>query len=351
MEESEAIPIFRRGKSGKYKGGQRAGLKMIIAFFPLVVLLLLSFYFWQLKTVVVVEESEKKQFSTFCRTIGDFLEEKELQVGCHDQLVPGKEEKIMHGQIISIKRAFPVTLVVDGDSREVWTCSLTAADLLQEQGIELEGQETISPGPDTFLSFQSRQKVRTVQVSRGRQEETPSVVEGREKTSVETTFMPEDSASEKREMVSTEISSVPEDREMASMENTLSRGGRDWEFEAMLEVTATAYCPGTAEAGCPFDARGASQCTGFYNDGYTATGICAVAGDGSMANPHLIAVDPAVIPLKSLVYIEGYGFARAEDTGSAIKEKSIDILFNKHNDAWIFGRQKLKVYILSEPAE
>ena len=187
-----------------------------------------------------------------------------------------------------------------------------------------------------------------MQVSRGRQEETPSVVEGRETASVETTFVPEDSASEKREMVSTEIFSVPEDKEMASMENTLSRGGRDWEFEAMLEVTATAYCPGTAEAGCPFDARGASQCTGFYNDGYTATGIRAVAGDGSMANPHLIAVDPQS-SLKSLVYIEGYGFARVEDTGSAIRKRA-SIFFNKHNDAWIFGRQSSKS-ILSEPAE
>ncbi|NLL57496.1 MAG: hypothetical protein GX244_03200, partial [Firmicutes bacterium] len=53
------------------------------------------------------------------------------------------------------------------------------------------------------------------------------------------------------------------------------------------------------------------------------------------------------IPLKSLVFIEGYGFARAEDTGSAIKGNSIDLLFDQHHDAWIFGRKTLKVYLLN----
>jgi 3D (Asp-Asp-Asp) domain-containing protein len=88
-------------------------------------------------------------------------------------------------------------------------------------------------------------------------------------------------------------------------------------------VNATAYCPGTPGSGCPIDERGAAHCTGFYNDGFTFTGKKAVAGDGSITNPHIIAVDPAVIPLKAMVYLEGYGFAVAEDTGSAIKRTAL----------------------------
>ena len=39
------------------------------------------------------------------------------------------------------------------------------------------------------------------------------------------------------------------------------------------------------------------------------------------ANPNLkvIAVDPSVIPLGSKVWVEGYGYAVAGDTGGAIK--------------------------------
>ncbi len=40
----------------------------------------------------------------------------------------------------------------------------------------------------------------------------------------------------------------------------------------------------------------------------------------------LIAVDPNVIPLGSKVWVEGYGYAIAGDTGGAIKGNKIDIL-------------------------
>lgn len=55
-----------------------------------------------------------------------------------------------------------------------------------------------------------------------------------------------------------------------------------------------------------------------------------------------------MIPLESTVYIEGYGFARAEDTGSAIQGKIIDLLFDDHAEAGSFGRQQLIVCLLSE---
>ncbi len=57
-----------------------------------------------------------------------------------------------------------------------------------------------------------------------------------------------------------------------------------------------------------------------------------------------VAVDPKIIPLGSLVYIEGIGWRVAEDTGRLIKGKIIDIYFDKYEDAKRFGRQKLKVY-------
>ena len=84
----------------------------------------------------------------------------------------------------------------------------------------------------------------------------------------------------------------------------------------------------------------------FHNDGYTSTGAKATAGRGTRENPHIIAVDPQYIPLKTMVYLNGYGFARAEDTGSAIKGLAIDLLFDRHAEALAFGRRKVKVYFL-----
>lgn len=59
-----------------------------------------------------------------------------------------------------------------------------------------------------------------------------------------------------------------------------------------------------------------------------------------------VAVDPRVVPLGSLLYIEGYGFALASDTGGAIKGKKIDLCYDSRARAFSFGRRKVTVHVL-----
>lgn len=72
----------------------------------------------------------------------------------------------------------------------------------------------------------------------------------------------------------------------------------------------------------------------------TATGI-----DLSI-NPMVIAVDPSVIPLGSIVSVPGYGIAIAGDTGGAIVGNKIDLHMEDLNAALAFGRQTLTITIL-----
>jgi 3D (Asp-Asp-Asp) domain-containing protein len=60
----------------------------------------------------------------------------------------------------------------------------------------------------------------------------------------------------------------------------------------------------------------------------------------------ICAVDPKVIPLRSLIYVDGYGFAWAGDVGGAIKGKKIDLCYNTTEEAFKWGRKKVKVYVL-----
>jgi len=60
----------------------------------------------------------------------------------------------------------------------------------------------------------------------------------------------------------------------------------------------------------------------------------------------IVAVDPKVIPLRSLLYIEGYGLAWAGDVGGAIKGKRIDLCFNKTTEALKWGKRHTYVYVL-----
>lgn len=76
-----------------------------------------------------------------------------------------------------------------------------------------------------------------------------------------------------------------------------------------------------------------------YTGNPTATGLEPREG--------LIAVDPRVIPLGTEVYIEGYGYAVAADTGGAIKGNIIDVFFPSLQRCLNWGRRPVQVYILS----
>lgn len=86
---------------------------------------------------------------------------------------------------------------------------------------------------------------------------------------------------------------------------------------------ATAYTPDPRE-------------NGGYNG--TAMGTKLVRG--------VVAVDPKVIPLGTVLWVEGYGVCRAEDTGGAIKGKRLDLLFETKKEAYNWGRRKVRVAIL-----
>jgi 3D (Asp-Asp-Asp) domain-containing protein len=60
----------------------------------------------------------------------------------------------------------------------------------------------------------------------------------------------------------------------------------------------------------------------------------------------IAAVDPKVIALRRLIYVEGYGFAWTGDVGGAIKGKKIDLCYNTTEEAFRWGRKKVKVYVL-----
>ncbi len=99
-------------------------------------------------------------------------------------------------------------------------------------------------------------------------------------------------------------------------------------YSRVLTIDATAYCP-------------CSKCCGKWSNGVTATGLRAGYG--------VAAVDPRVIPLGTKLYVEGYGYCVAGDTGGAIKGNRIDLCYESHSAALAsgFGHKATKVYVLN----
>ena len=77
-------------------------------------------------------------------------------------------------------------------------------------------------------------------------------------------------------------------------------------------------------------------------------GSVTATGFNLRKNPDakVIAVDPRVIPLGTKVYVEGYGYATALDTGGAIKGNKIDVFIPSLRDTLKWGRRTVKITIL-----
>ena len=99
-----------------------------------------------------------------------------------------------------------------------------------------------------------------------------------------------------------------------------SRGGTPYRRFTMV---ATAYAPFVC---------------GGSRSGHTCTGV--------MAGKGIVAVDPRVIPLGTKMYVDGYGFCEAGDTGGAIKGARLDLGFDTYSEAMAFGRRTVTVYVL-----
>lgn len=88
------------------------------------------------------------------------------------------------------------------------------------------------------------------------------------------------------------------------------------------------------------------EATAYALHSTTAMGMTPVRNPNGLST---VAVDPSVIPLGSIVYVEGYGRAIASDTGSAIKNMKIDLYMNSEADCLAFGRKTVTVHIESYP--
>jgi len=75
-------------------------------------------------------------------------------------------------------------------------------------------------------------------------------------------------------------------------------------------------------------------------------GLDDTTSTGMKAQHGVVAVDPRVIPLGTRLYIEGYGYAIAGDTGSAIKGNRIDLCFDTLEEVEAYGWRTITVEIL-----
>lgn len=79
--------------------------------------------------------------------------------------------------------------------------------------------------------------------------------------------------------------------------------------------------------------------------GYSAYETSGYTASGEHVHYGIAAVDTDVIPMGTSMYVEGYGYAIAADTGGAIVGNRIDLAFDSYQEALNWGRRMVTVSI------
>ncbi len=299
----------------------------------------------QAKQVNIVKDNEKKTIWTTAETVAELLNEQKIAWNEHDKISPTPQAAIESKMNIDIKKAFRIHLVDGGKEREVWSTSTTVADFLTQQGIELTELDRVKPSlAETIKKDGVVNVIRVEKVTDVVEEPVQFAVitkkddrlpKGEEKTvtpgrqgliSKYYEVLLENGKEVSRKLINEKTVSEKKDKVVAvGTKESVQQVSRGSETGTEYYVTATAYT---------------ANCNGC--SGHTATGF------NLRANPEakVIAVDPSVIPLGTKVYVEGYGYAVAADTGGAIKGNKIDLFMSSQSDAYRFGRKNVKIKIL-----
>ncbi len=300
--------------------------------------------------VVVNDQANTTTYMTTASTVGEFLETENIQVASHDDLSVASDEVITDALTLDIDRAVKVA-VTDGtnETADVYTTADTVADLLKEQQLELSDLDRVEPSiEETVTADMAVDVIRVEEVTDVVEEEVAfstvrkndsSLTKGKEQVVesgsnglVEKRFsvVLENGEEVSRELVSEDVQKEASQRVVAVgtkvIQQAPSRGTSSAVAGKTITMEATAYN---------------WNCATCDGRGLTATGY------NVKANPDgVIAVDPRVIPLGTKVYVEGYGYAIARDTGGAIKGNRIDVHMRSVSAARQFGRQTVKVTII-----
>jgi uncharacterized protein YabE (DUF348 family) len=299
----------------------------------------------QAKQVEIVKDNEKKTIWTTADTVAELLNEQKIVLNDQDEISPRPQEMIKNKMEISIKLALHLTLVDGGIEQQVWSTSATVADFLTQQGIKLNEFDRVEPSLSETVK-------RDDVINVIRVEKVTDVVEEPVHFAVITK---KDESLEKGKQVTVNEGKkgLVSRKYEVILENGKEVSRKLISEQSLREKLDKVVAVGTKELDIQVS-RGTETGTEFYvnTTAYTAycngcSGITATGFD-LRANPtaKVIAVDPRIIPLGTKVYVEGYGYAVAADTGGAIKGHKIDVFFPTKAEAFRWGVRKVKIKIL-----
>lgn len=299
------------------------------------------------KTISVVIDGQEVQVTTLSNDLGKILDKQGIKVESFDKVSVALDSEVKDGDKIYIKKAVDVEVNVDGKVLKVKSAEENVEKMLTSKSINLDELDKITPPKSELL--QDGMKVNITRVDKEVKNEVKPLeyaVEKRENNDlpqgtenivqqgqngeklITTEVVYEDGKEVSRKVVGEKVQKNPVNQiiDVGTLGVVRTSRGSEDTYSQMMVMESTAY---TAAGG--------------NDNGITASGTSCVRDPNGYST---IAVDPRIIPLGTKVYIDGYGYAIAQDTGGAIKGNIIDVYFNSYSETINWGRRNVKVYIL-----
>lgn len=262
-----------------------------------------------------------------------------LIVAAGSVYVTGAETKAVSASVASQtggldvpEKTVTVTVSADGNVMELMTAQTTVKDVLKNHKIDLGKHDIVTPERDTVV--------------KNGMEITVQRVEYRKKT--ETVEIPYKSETKGVDTLPQGTSKVVTKGENGQDKVTYKIkyvDGEEVSREEVARETVKAPVTEVIEKSTIGTIQGVEYSRKFVVRAYSYTGGGRTAS-GKPAAVGRIAVDPRVIPLGTRVYVEGYGFAEAADTGGNIKGNTIDVYYNSSGQCRQWGVRNVTIYIL-----
>lgn len=319
---------------------------------------LLTYRTSNIKEIVINDEFKNYYLETYADSVEELLADCKIVINENDNIVQGSDVKITDGIELTIERSFDITIFDGSSSKSYSTTKHSVRKILNENNIEISEDDIITPFIDAKISEGS-----SISITRVRNEYIKenvaipftteiNLVDDLDDTQVKTISKGIDGLKEveikvryendkiiSRNLVreNTLTDPVSEIKNKGRESMFVTSRGMPFRYSKILIMSSSAYDLSFASCGkYPGDPA--------YGITYT----------GTNARPGVIAVDPRVIPFNSTIYIESldnssdYGFAHAEDTGSAIIGNRIDLFIGDHMAAMRYGRRQVRIYIIEE---
>ncbi len=292
----------------------------------------------------ILDDGRLSRIITTADTIGDALFEADIRLYLTDEIAPPLDTAIVGGMTVTIDRAIPVALRVDGVRIEARTQAETVDAVLAELNAPLFGLDYVMPTGETPVSENM-----TIEIVRV----TEEVVAQTETIPYELRYQADaDIPLDEKAVIQVGRDGSQEIRSRVRYENGIETSRAITETVVVEAPVDEVIGYGTKivlkTVHTPAGPREYWRALRMYATSYhpAALGGDSTTAIGATLAKGVVAADPKIIPYRTELYVPGYGVGKMADTGGPRSSPYwIDLGYS--DEDWVSWSRYVDVYLLT----